>query len=54
MSLHVTLSENKTITVMPAQVETLPAGDINIIKITDFPMEKKFMLIWTLWVEEFY
>ena len=41
MSLHVRLSENKTITVMPAQVETLPAGDINIIKITDFPMEKK-------------
>jgi hypothetical protein len=41
MSLHVTLSEDKTITVIPAQVETLSAGDINIIKIIDFPIEKK-------------
>ena len=41
MSLHVTLSEDKTITVMPAQVETLPAGDINIVKIIDFPSEKQ-------------
>ena len=33
MSLHVTLSEDKNVTVVPAQVQTLPAGDINIVKI---------------------
>ena len=41
MSLHVTLSEDKNVTVVPAQVETLPAGDINIVKIVDFPSGKQ-------------
>ena len=41
MSLIITLSENKTVTVQPAQTQTVQAGEIAISKIIDLPIEKK-------------
>jgi|TARA_E500000178_G_C16336973_1_gene451531 hypothetical protein len=41
MSLTVSLSSSKTITTVPAQTTTLNAGDIEIFRIVDNPVEKQ-------------
>ena len=41
MSLTVTLSSSKTVTTIPAQTTTIDAGDIEIFRIVDNPVDKK-------------
>ena len=41
MSLTVTLSSSKTVTTVPAQTTTLDAGEVEIFRIIDSPVEKK-------------
>ena len=41
MSLKVTLSSSKTVTLQPAQTVSLDAGDIEIRRIVDVPGEKR-------------
>lgn len=41
MSLTVTLSSSKTVTTVPAQTTTIEAGDVEIFRIIDSPVEKK-------------
>ena len=41
MSLTVNLSASKTITTVPAETITLPAGDLKIERIVDLPQQKQ-------------
>ena len=41
MSLTVNLSASKTITTVPAETITLPAGDLKIQRIVDLPQQKQ-------------
>jgi hypothetical protein len=41
MSLTVSLSSSKTITTVPAQTTTVNAGEIEILRIVDNPVEKQ-------------
>ena len=41
MSLTVSLSSSKTVTTVPAQTTTINAGDVEILRIVDNPVEKQ-------------
>ena len=41
MSLTVSLSSSKTVTTVPAQTTTIDAGDVEILRIVDNPVEKQ-------------
>ena len=41
MSLTVSLSSSKTVTTIPAQTTTIDAGDVEILRIVDNPVEKQ-------------
>ena len=41
MSLTVSLSSSKTVTTIPAQTTTINAGDVEILRIVDNPVEKQ-------------
>ena len=41
MSLSVSLSSSNTVTTVPAQTTTIDAGDVEILRIVDNPVEKQ-------------
>ncbi len=45
MSLSVNISSEKTITTVPAETITLPAGDLKIRRIVDLPQAKKVFAV---------
>jgi hypothetical protein len=45
MGLSINLSSEKTVTTVPAETITLPAGDLKINRIVDLPQEKKVFVI---------
>jgi hypothetical protein len=45
MSLSVNISSEKTVTTVPAETVTLPAGDIKILRIVDLPQQKKVFVV---------
>ena len=45
MSLSVNIPSEKTITTVPAETVTVPAGDLKIRRIVDMPQQKKVFVI---------
>ena len=51
MSLSVSLSSSKTVTTVPAQTTTIDAGDVEILRIVDNPVEKQIK-VFVNWIGE--
>ena len=45
MSLSVNIFSEKTVTTVPAETVTIPAGDLKILRIVDLPQQKKVFVV---------